>query len=303
MLECCEENCDVADVVLAEPYLQLDSFCSSEDDPFSCKLLLEGLNEFLPSPTKFSRSKLIKSTETRSCRGAIVALKKPHKIIAVASDTLSLTEFTSGQICGRSINVLFGPRTDVARLTAAIKNTGHNQSTTIDTILCSSTGADLHVTVTFSPCRRAFEERLDSCLLQIDCVHIPKSESSMAPLPASTPVDFGCLDDSSHPRAAHSPQPGDCGHPRQELPSAGLESENMAKHVWRQRGSSPVDTSPEPVLLLDDFGILLSDPRPSPKSQLLRRLRRAANLAAGLENEAERRRQQQRETPPVSRVK
>ena len=223
------------DIFLSEPYLEFDTFSVGEDDPFNRTVFLESLNELLPSPSKFCRPESIPMGAC-CCRGAIVSLVKPHKILAVAPDVLSLVEFTSDQICGRSVNVLFGPKTVEAPLTAAIKNTGHGQPTTIDTVLSSSKGADLNVTVTFSPYRRASDGSLGGCLLQIDFLHIPDFESSI---------------------------------PKQ---------------------------SSLPVLLLDDVGIFFdpsTSPQPSPKSHFQRRLRREANLATGLENEAERRRQQQ----------
>ena len=243
MKECCDQiakKCDeqfMSDICLAEPYLEFDFSCDG-DDPFNGSTLRESLNETLPSPSKFSRSESTPPApmETRCCRGAIVSLVKPHKILAISSDISSMAEFTSDQICGRSINVLCGPRTDVSSLNAAIKNTALGQSSTIDTVLSSSTGADLHVTVTLSPYHRPSDRSLGGCLLQIDCIHISDVES--------------------------------CG---------------------------PAKSS-KPVLLLEDF-CLFSDPssslQPSPKSALQRRLRREANLAAGLDNEAERRRQQQ----------
>ncbi len=227
----------MSEICLAEPYLELDSSCAG-DDPFDGSTFRESFNETLPSPSKFSRSEPLQFApmETRCCRGVIVSLVKPHKILAVAADILNMAEFTSGQICGRSINVLFGPRTDVSSVNAAIKNTALGQSSTIDTVLSSSTGADLHVTATLSPYHRPSDGSLGGCLLQIDCIHVPDVESC---------------------------------EPAKSL---------------------------KPVFLLEDF-CLLSDPstslQPSPKSALQRRLRREANLAAGLENEAERRRQKE----------
>jgi hypothetical protein len=293
--ECCAEKCNEPDMLLTEPYLEFDSSCDS-DDPFKRSIFAENFNDVLPSPTKFSRSesKTFAPTETSCCRGAIVSLVKPHKILAVASDILSMAEFSSDQICGRSINVLLGPRTDVASLNVAIKNTGHDQSSTLNTVLSSSTGADLHVTVTFSPYRRASDGSLSGCLLQIDCIYLPDLES---PAPVFALDDVGFLCDSRPSQAEHAtPDCIDWRHPHHELhPSVGLEN-NKPGHARRQQGWCSRSKSLEAVLLLDDFG-LLSDPSTSPqpllKTQLLRQLRREAKLAAGLENEAERRRQQQ----------
>jgi hypothetical protein len=230
------EKCDVhfiSDICLVEPYLEFDSV-STDDDPFNGINFTESFNEILPSPSKFRRSESMTPME-RSChRGIIISILNPYTIIAVAPDILSIAEFTSGQICGRSINVLFGPRTDIASLSTAIKNAGHGQSSTIDNIFYSSTGVGLHVTATCSPYCRPSDRSLSGCLLQIDCIHIPDTASSEPERP------------------------------------------------------------PEPVLLLDVLCLL----QPSPKCPLLRRLRREANLAAGRDNEAERRRQQRGRLPP-----
>ena len=255
----CAEKCNEPDLFLTEPYLEFDSSCDSYD-PFKCSLFAESFNDVLPSPTKFSRSELLLKfapTETSCCRGAIVSLVKPHKILAVASDILSMAEFSSEQICGRSINVLFGPRTDVASLNVVIKNTGHDQSSTLNTVLSSSTGADLHVAVTFSPYRRASDGSLSGCLLQIDCIYLPDLEAPV-PMFALDDVDFLC--DSRPSQAEHAtPDCIDWRHPHHELhPSAGLEN-NKPGNDRRQQGWCSPAKSLEPVLLLDDFG-LLSDP-------------------------------------------
>jgi hypothetical protein len=288
--ECCGEK---SDIFLTEPYLEFDSF-GADEDPFKRTAFLESCSDYLPSPTKFSRSEStpLARMEASCCRGAILSLVKPHKILAVAPDILCIAGFTSDQICGRSINVLCGPRTDVALLTAAIKNTGHDHSSTIKTVLNSSTGAEQHVTATFSPYRRASEGSLGGCLMQIDCIYLPDLESSS---PVFSLDDFNFLCDSPSTQAAQS-TPDRIGHPGREV-NVGAGLDDKAERVQRQQGCCSSDKSLEPVLLLHEFG-LLSDsstsPQPSPKSPLQRRLRREANLAAGLENEAERRRQEQR---------
>ncbi len=112
-------------------------------------------------------------------------------------------------------------------LHAAIKNTGLGQSTTIETILSTSSGADLRVTATLCPYHRPSDRSLGGCLLQIDFIHHGDEDSY------------------------------------------------------------------EPVLLLDDFSTLSGAAPQSPKTVQQRLLHREANRVAGLENEAERRRQKQ----------
>jgi hypothetical protein len=264
MRQCEEYQNDVhciSDLCLTSHYLEFDPNCASED-PFSASKFRENFNGELPPPSKFSRSE---STQTEICcrRGAIVSLLQPHKILAVAPDILSIAEFSSSQIRGRSINVLFGPRADVAPLNSAIKNTAHGQSSTIDTVLCTSAGADLHVTVTFSPYHRPTDRCLGGCRLQIDCIHFPDQESSE---PVFILDDFGLLCESR--------------------PSAISTPDSLMLHS--QVRWCPSDTK------LPELQIQFApDPStPSTKQQLRRRFRREANLAAGLVNEAERRRQQ-----------
>ena len=228
-----EEIKSMRDLCLSEPYDEIDSSFSCEV-LFDDKSLRGSFNECLPSPSKFTRHKSMAYScmDDKCCSGAIISILKPHKIITVSTEFLNTIEFSSSQICGRSIGVLFGPRTDTSSFTAAIKNTGLCQSATIDTILNTSAGADLRVTASFSPYRRPSDRSLGGCLLQIDCIH-------------------------------H----GD-------------------------------ESSPEPVLLLDDFTALPDSASPSTRTAQQRRLRREANLAAGRDNEAERRRQQRGRLPP-----
>jgi hypothetical protein len=218
----------IFELKIAEAYFEVD-VSSPVDDIFDDKSFRGNFNDFLPPPSKFSRSKsMAYSLDGQTCcSGAIVSILKPHKILTVSTEFLNATVYNSSQICGRNINVLFGPKTDVSSLNSAIKNTGCGQSTTIDTVLSTSAGSDLHVTATFSPYHRPSDRSLGGCLLQIDCIN--------------------CGDADSY----------------------------------------------DAVLLLDDFSMLSDATMPSPKSMQQRRQRREANLAAGLENEAERRRQQQ----------
>ncbi len=293
--EQCDDMADmhcISDICLIEPYSEIDPCCATED-PFSGTNFRENFNDTLPFPSKFSRSESISSIpiDANCCRGAIVSLLKPHKILAVAPDILNTTKFSSIQICGRSINVLFGPDTDVVSLNAAIKNTAHGQSSTLDTILCTSAGADLHVTATLSPYHRT-DRSLGGCLLQIDCIHLPD-------LGCSEPVfildDFDLLCDPTPP--AHSTPDIITSFDSILAPNLAIGMEHEVDGRWRQKGWLSSNQRVVSVLLQDDFG-LPPDPSTSSspsldKHHLHRRLRRQANLAAGLVNEEERRRQQQ----------
>jgi hypothetical protein len=282
----------ISDICLIEPYSETEPCCAT-DDPFSGTNFRENFNDSLPFPSKFSRSEFMPSIpiDANCCRGAIVSLLKPHKILAVAPDISSITNFSSGQICGRSINVLFGPDTDFVTLNAAIKNTAHGQSSTFDTILFTSTGADLHVTATLSPYHRT-DRSLGGCLIQIDCIHLPDMESSE---PVFILDDFGLLCGPA-PHTHSTPDNIASFHTFRELNLAiGLERE--AERRWRQKALLSANQPVTSVLLQDDFGLPF-DPSTSSspsldKHHLHRRIRRQANLAAGLVNEAERRRQQQ----------
>jgi hypothetical protein len=253
-----------SDLCLAEPCFEFDSSCASED-PFDDATFRESFNELLPPPSKFSRSESVSiASQTSWCRGALVSLLKPHKILSVAPDILKMTEFNCDQITGRSINVLFGPSTDAESLNAAIKKAAHGQSSTIYTVLSTSKGSDLHVTTTLSPYHRLSDKGLDRCpavcLLQIDCIHIPHMKPSE---PVFILDEFGLISDS--PLSSHSTtDPIGCRH----------------SHLAKVHGIQLTSSSS-------------TSPQPSPRNQLRRRLRLQANLAAGRDNEEERRRQQQ----------
>ena len=212
------------DISISHPYYEIDQSLPGSR-PFDDASLKQSFNEALPAPIKFNKVSTPDTCHTSCGHGAIVSLLKPHKILAASNEFLNTVGFTSSQICGRSISSVFGPRTDTVRIMAAIKNTGHLETTEVNTVLYASNGREVDLCASFSPYFKSSEAHLGGCLLQI-----------------------------------HFIQSGDAGNSH-------------------------------PVYILEDFG-LASEFRPlaSPKHASERLLRREANLATGLEIDAEGRR-------------
>ena len=180
---------DDFDVALNSPYLELEP--SSSREIFSEESMQQCMNETFPPPSKFSRARSSSSAplETRCCQGAVLSLLKPHKIIAASDEFLHTVGFTSDQILSRSIQALVGPKTDMIELSAAIKNTGHMQAAQISTVLYTSCGRELEMTVTLSPYVNVLSGSLGGCVLRIDCIRDGAGTSS----PAFLLEDFGAM--------------------------------------------------------------------------------------------------------------
>jgi hypothetical protein len=82
---------------------------------------------------------------------AIVSPDEPHKFLSVSDDLCALFDFSSEQMCGRSIKILQGPSTNAALLCAAIKLASfHHKSTLPLTAYCSN-GSERILMVSCAP--------------------------------------------------------------------------------------------------------------------------------------------------------
>ena len=137
--------------------------------------LKDGLNHELPLPAKFTkwRSMPFLPVETRCCRGAIVSLIEPYKVMAASAEFLRTIQLASDDVCGRHIDDLVGPSTETLSIHSAIKNTSMLHTTQVRLALVGGGGHVIDVTASFLPYRGCSDSRLTGCLLQIDCVHHP----------------------------------------------------------------------------------------------------------------------------------
>ena len=67
----------------------------------------------LPPPARFTNPRGVTHYSSKKPEAtAIVSLQVPHKILAVSEELLSLLGFSEPEMCGRSIKIIQGPRTD-----------------------------------------------------------------------------------------------------------------------------------------------------------------------------------------------
>jgi hypothetical protein len=156
---------------LSRPYSEFNDIPRVFDN----SSLKQNFNEVLPAPMKLKRAQLAKADLGPICgHGVILALDKPHTILSASDAFLDTTGFNTSQICGRSIKIFFGPKTNTVDITAAIKNTGHLQTTELKTVLYTSSGLELDLSVAFSPLVGRLGNSLRGCLLRTNFIKCEK---------------------------------------------------------------------------------------------------------------------------------
>ena len=176
------------DISISHPYYEIDQSLPGSR-PFDDASLKQSFNEALPAPIKFNKVSTPDTCHTSCGHGAIVSLLKPHKILAASNEFLNTVGFTSSQVCGRSISSIFGPRTDTVRIMAAIKNTGHLETTEVNTVLYASNGREVDLCATLRPHLVTSGRGIGGCLLQIRFIRC--GQGPEAPGPVFILEDFG----------------------------------------------------------------------------------------------------------------
>ena len=97
----------------------------------------------------------------------VVSVESPHIVLRADSGVVDLLGYTTEEICGRSIKILHGPRTDAVILHSAIKNVAFSQSCPVQATLYSRTGQELLVMATCSPYQES-DGMFVGCLLDIE---------------------------------------------------------------------------------------------------------------------------------------
>jgi hypothetical protein len=100
----------------------------------------------------------------------------PHKLLIISEEFCELFGYSvsGGEICGRAVKMLQGPRTDPCTLVAGIKSAALASTTSSDMILYTRDGEEVEVRVTFSPyvCGDA---TLAGCLLELELSSAPSA--------------------------------------------------------------------------------------------------------------------------------
>jgi hypothetical protein len=115
------------------------------------------IEDELPQPEYFIRSSSYMknatelSVQMKNLPTALLSLVKPHKILSISKEMCTIVDFAADEITGRSLNLLYGPKTDMPALTAAIKNTGLLSSAQLSTSIYSRDGSEIQISASFAP--------------------------------------------------------------------------------------------------------------------------------------------------------
>ena len=118
----------------------------------------------LPPPTRFRRSKPVPATSDDTI--ITVSADKCPKIIRVATELSQRFGYEPSEICGRSLNILQGPKTDSKALHHAIKSACVFCPAALPLSLYSREGAERTMTVSCWPITSGDGE-VTGCSLQI----------------------------------------------------------------------------------------------------------------------------------------
>jgi PAS domain S-box-containing protein len=148
---------------LAVAYVEL-GVCTDDLD-----LNKSQLDSHLPPPCRFvdSRKSAATVTAPKVAAKAVVSIQQPHKILTVSKDLCCLLGYSSEELCGRSIKILQGPKTDATFLHSAIKNAALLSSASQKTFIYARDGQEhevqqirTHATLPISPVHVALCEPL-----------------------------------------------------------------------------------------------------------------------------------------------
>jgi PAS domain S-box-containing protein len=131
---------------LVVPYVELG--VGTDDMEFFTSRKQHGA-ERLPPPCRFVDSR--KASEQpepereRTSPKAIVSLHQPHKILTVSKELCTLLGYAPEELCGRTIKIFQGPRTDTSFFHSAIKNAALLCGATQRTFIYGSDGREHEV--------------------------------------------------------------------------------------------------------------------------------------------------------------
>ena len=134
---------------LAIPYVEL--VVNTDDIDFCSRMSQAGSD--LPPPCRFVDPRRGREADTgRESAKAIVSLQQPHKILSVSKELCALLGYSAEEICGRSIKILHGPRTDGSFLHSAIKNAALLSSASSKTFVYGRDGEEHEVSTVHYEC-------------------------------------------------------------------------------------------------------------------------------------------------------
>ncbi len=146
---------------LKMPYTEIVTIAGVSDIP-----ILHGqeIEEVPPAPLSGRRSTTAAPKQNPK---AIVSLVSPHKLLMLSKEFCELFGFSvEGEICGRALKVLHGPRTDPGLLVSAIKNAALASTSCANVILYDRDGTDIELEIKFSPYMSG-DEALAGCLMEL----------------------------------------------------------------------------------------------------------------------------------------
>ena len=124
---------------LAVAYVEL-GICTDDFESASQK------SRELPPPCRFVDTRTIGAASERAPAKAIVSLHQPHKVLTVSKELCLLLGYSAEELCGRSIKILQGPRTDATFFHSAIKNAALLSSAKQKTFIYGRDGQEHEVT-------------------------------------------------------------------------------------------------------------------------------------------------------------
>ncbi len=102
---------------------------------------------------------------------AVVSLEPPYKFLIVSKDFCSLFGFSvEDEICGNSVTILQGSRTDPSILVSGIKGAALSSTSRSRIVLYDCNGTDIELDIAFSPLLSGDESLLAGCQLELSLV-------------------------------------------------------------------------------------------------------------------------------------
>ena len=136
------------------------------DSPQSPSFRFNAMDSYCDSDLRESEP-MVKMVGLRNSAQMIVSVESPNVVLKADPGVHDLLGYTAEEICGRSIKILHGPKTDSVILHSAIKNAAVYQTCTVQATLYGRSGQGRIVMATCSPYQSGDGSFL-GCLLEIE---------------------------------------------------------------------------------------------------------------------------------------
>ena len=159
---------EVEEFDLQFPYTEIVAIAGVSDIPMLSPSSYDGSEDEPPGPG-LSRRPSSSRAESPPKPKAVISLVSPHKLLildTVFCDLFGYSGRSEAEICGRTIKILQGPRTDLAAITCGIKNCAAGSTTRARLVLYDRDGGEIAAEATFSPYLSGLDS-LAGCLLEL----------------------------------------------------------------------------------------------------------------------------------------